>query len=102
MTQVTLTVSGATVGTFDTTYQMSDTDGARVIAAYTKIYGPIEETDPVTGNTNSRLLTPAEVVDRIASGFLAGVLSNTKRQEQADAAAAAAAAVTDIVATPST
>lgn len=99
MTQVTLTVAGATVGNFTTTYNMADADGARIIAAYTKIYGLIEEQD-VGGNTNSRYLTPAEVVDRIASGFLTGVLANTKRQEQTDAAAAAAAAVTDIVATP--
>lgn len=101
MTQVTLTVAGATVGNFTTSYQMSDADGARVIAAYTKIYGLVEEQDG-NGNTNSRYLTPAEVVDRIASGFLAGVLANTKRQEQTDAATSAAAAVVDIVATPIT
>lgn len=101
MTQVTLTVAGATVGNFSTSYQMSDADGARIIAAYTKIYGMIDEQD-AQGNTNSRFLTPAEVVDRIASGFLSGVLANTKRQEQTDAASAAAAAVSDIVATPTT
>lgn len=95
MTQVSLNVSGQTVGSFTTTYQMSDEEGARIIMAYGKIYGPVDD-----GEGGQRPMTPAEIVDKIASGFLAGVLQNTKRQEQADAAAAAAAQVPDIVPMP--
>lgn len=97
MTQVALTVSGATVGSFTTTYHMTDAEGARVIAAYTAIYGAVE--DP-PGSGTVRPYTPQEVIDKIASGFLAGVLENTRRHEQAEAANAAAAAVPPIVPLP--
>ena len=95
MTQVSLNVNGPTAGNITVAYQMSDADGARIIMAYGKIYGPVDD-----GNGGMRPMTPAEIVDKIASGFLAGVLQNTKRQEQADAAAAAAAQVPDIVPVP--
>lgn len=92
-TTMTLTVAGQTVGTFTTTYQMTAAEGARVIAAYGKIMGQRPD-DPALP------WTPAEIVDFIARGFLAGVLANTLRQEQQDAAEQAAAAVPPIVPTP--
>lgn len=95
MTQVSLNVNGPTAGNITVAYEMSDADGARIIMAYGKIYGPVDD-----GNGGMRPMTPTEIVDKLGQGLISGVIANVKRLEQSEAAEAAAAAVTDIVVTP--
>ena len=95
MTQVSVRVVGPTAGDLTVTYDLSDADGTRILTSYAKIYGPVDD-----GNGGLRPMTPTEIVDRIASGFLTGVVANTIRQEQAEAAQVASAAVPPIPYTP--
>jgi len=102
MTQVSISVNGPTAGDITVAYTMSDTDGARILMAYGKIYGPVAVTDPVTGDVTYRPMTPTEIIDKLAQGLIDGVINNTIRQEQAEAAQNASAAVPGIPITPAT
>jgi len=97
MSQVSISVSGPTAGNVTVSYDMSDADGARILVAYGKIYGPVDD-----GNGGLRPMTPTEIIDKLAQGLIDGVIANTIRQEQADAATAASAAVPGIPITPVT
>ena len=95
MTQVSLRVVGPTAGDITCTYDLSDTDGARIIMAYGKLYGPVDD-----GNGGLRPMTPAEIVDKLAQGLIDGVVGNTIRLEQAEAAQTAQQNVPPIPYTP--
>lgn len=94
MAQVQLSIQGPLVGSFSFARNIPDADAARIVQAYSGIYGPIVE------NGTPRPRTPQEVVDAIAEGFLAGVLANTVEWEAAQAAKAAAESIQPIQVTP--
>lgn len=101
MARVALNIEGPLVGSFEFSKQIPDADAARIVRAYGGIYGPIDSgTVDEQGAPIMRPRTPAEIVDALAAGFLAGVLDNTMRYEAEQAAAAAAAASTPIVVLP--
>lgn len=95
MTQVSLRVVGPTAGDITCTYDLSDTDGARIITAYGKMYGPVDD-----GNGGLRPMTPAEIIDKLAQGLIDGVVVTTIHYEQAEAAKNAQQNVPPIPYTP--
>lgn len=100
MANVSLSIAGPLVGSYQFSRQIPDADAARIVRAYGGIYGPIDSGEvDANGAPIMRPRTPAEIVDALARGFLQGVLDNTLRYEAEQAAAAAAAASTPIVVT---
>lgn len=101
MANVSLSIAGPLVGSYQFSRQIPDADAARIVRAYGGIYGPIDSgTTDDNGAPIMRPRTPAEIVDALADGFLQGVLDNTMRYEAEQAAAAAAAAATPIQVLP--
>lgn len=95
MARVALSIAGPAVGSFVFEREIPDGDAARILRAYSRIYGPLIEKDGdrVTG---TRPRTPAEVLEALAQGFLDGVLHNVGEVERERAAADAAAGITPI------
>lgn len=104
MGSITIIVEGSTVGTVDggipaggeqVRYEVSETDSARLIAAYAKMYaGRWTEEDGTPRQPDI-----GEVIRAWADGIVAGSIANVRAHERDEAARAARDAVSDIVVT---
>lgn len=85
---IALTINGGPIfGSYTGTFEVSQTDGDRIIAYAMALHGTDEQGDP---------RTPQQVVDQLAEDFLKTLLAKVQRHEREAAAQAAAAGVAAI------
>lgn len=85
MATATFSVNGPNVGNYARSFAFSDSDAARVIAAWGARLGRAD---------------PQSIVDGIADAFFGYVIAETHEHDKRVAAQAAADAVQEIIATP--